>query len=159
MAIRDDLQIDWDSSPRIVETTSSIDTLTIQDIYDTLRDMASKPAAMDDIEIVDAGGKEGGVVALTMTLRNAQMKFKNTGTPRLCKITGGNLFAVDSDGYDMSPVAYNTNVTVSYAQSTAAAMAQDADIDSIKATVDSLQDDLEVVHGLGLWENRRGIFK
>jgi hypothetical protein len=159
MTIRGDLQIDWDSSPRIVETTSSVDTLTIQDIYDTLRDMASQPAAMDDTEIVDAGGKEGGVVALTMTLKNAQIKFKDTGTPRLCKITGGNLFAVDSDGYDMSPVAYNSNVTVSYAQSTAAALAQSDTIEDIKDTVDTIPSGLASVHGTGLWEKKRGIFR
>ena len=158
MTIQSYITVDWTPSPRIVniETVSEV---TIQDTYDTLRDIASKPPAMDDTEIVDAGGKEGGVVAITMTLKNAQLKFENTGSPRSCKVTGGNLFAIDANGADMSPIAYNTNVTVGYAQSTAAALAQDTDIDSIKATVDTLQSDLEVVHGLGLWEKRRGIFK
>lgn len=115
-----------------------MDEVTVQDLLDTLRDLAAKPEAMDDDEIVDAGGKEAGVVAVTMTLFNAQVKFTDTGSPRLCKISGGNIFAKDVVGSYMSPVAYNTNVTVAYAQSTAAALVQDADIDAIKVKTDNL---------------------
>lgn len=125
MSFRSDIEIDWGVSPRLVKITSASDLLTIQDAYDTLRILAAYAEAMDDPEIVDAGGKEGGIVAVTMTLKNAQVKFKDTGTPRLCKVTGGNLFAVDENGQNMAPVAYTPNVTVAYAQSTAAALVAD----------------------------------
>jgi len=125
---------------------------------------------MDDMEIVDAGGKEGGVVAITMTLKNAQIQFQDTGTPRLCKVLGGNLFALDVDGYDINPIAYNTNVTATFAQSTAAALLWDDDIDTILArigiptstiasdledvqvTVGGLHPELKTEHGTGSWE-------
>ena len=153
MSIRGDITIDWGASPRIIDVNSGSGELTIQDLYDTVRSLADDPEAMDDDDIIDAGGKEGGLVAVTVTLKNAKVKFQNTGTPRLCKILGGNLFAIDGDGYDMNPIAYNTNVTATFAQSTAAALVQDADIDAIKARVDSgLQVDLETVHGAGSWE-------
>jgi len=137
----------------------TVSEVTVQDIYDTLRDLCAYDVAMDDDDIVDAGGKEGGVVAVTMTLKNAQVKFENTGTPRLCKVSGGNLFAIDTNGDDMAPIAYNTNVTVSYAQSTAAALAQSAEIDSIKGTVEAMPAVLSTSHGASLWEKKRGIFK
>jgi len=177
MAILEEITVDWDVSPRIVNVNSGTGELTIQDLYDKLRYLASQPDAMDDAEIVDAGGKEGGVVAITMTLKNAQIKFQDTGTPRLCKVLGGNLFALDVDGYDINPIAYNTNVTATFAQSTAAALVQDADIDTImtrigvptstlasglddiQSTVNVLHPELKTEHGSGLWEKRRGIFK
>ena len=172
MTIQSYITVDWDSSPRIVNV-ATVASVTVQDLYDSLRDIAAHNLAMDDDDIVDAGGKEGGVVGITMTLKNAQVKFENTGTPRLCKVSGGNLFAVDTNGDDMSPIAYNTNVTVGYAQSTAAAMAQDADIDTILAIIgtptstiasdldyiESQVDALPQTHGTGLWEKKRGIFK
>lgn len=122
MAFRDDITIDWSQSPRIIETTSSSDEITIQDLYDTLRTLAAYPEALDDDEIVDAGGLEAGIVGLTMTLKNALLKFKNTGSPRVCKVSGGNIFAVDAIGDYMCPIVYNTNVTVAYAQSTSATL-------------------------------------
>jgi len=94
-----------------------------------------------------------------MTLKNAQIKFQDTGTPRLCKVLGGNLFALDENGYDMNPIAYNTNVTATFAQSTAAALVQDADIDTILETVETMPTELANTHGYNLWEKRRGIFK
>ena len=172
MTIQSYITVDWDSSPRIVNVVT-VSNVTVQDIYDTLRDICAHDVAMDDDDIVDAGGKEGGVVGITMTLKNAQVKFENTGTPRICKVSGGNLFAIDTNGDDMAPIAYNTNVTASYAQSTAAAMAQSAEIDSILARIgeptstialdldyiESQVDALPQTHGTGLWEKKRGIFK
>lgn len=122
--IRSDISVDWAASPRIVVVTSSADNISIQDFYDTLRNIAAKEEAIDEDEIVDAGGKEGGLVAVTMMLYNALIKFKNTGIPRTCRVSGGNLFAVDVNGNDMFPIAYNDNVTVGYAQSTSASLIQ-----------------------------------
>ena len=57
----------------------------------------------------------------------------------------------------------NEDITIkrqkAYAQSTAAALAQDADIDTIKETVESMPTVLSTQHGTNLWEKRRGIFK
>lgn len=155
MSIRQDLTINWAVSPRIIEITSDSSAITVQDLYDTLRVLSHESEAIAYPEIVDAGGKEGGVVAVTMTLFNAQLKFKDTGTPRLCKVSGGNLFAVDESNEDMSPIAYNDNITVGYAQSVAPAMVvtgsgvTEQDKVDIKNAVAS---ELATVHGDSSWE-------
>jgi len=156
MSFRDDIAINWEVSPRIIEITSASDEITVQELYDTLRTLAAYSEALDDEEIVDAGGKEGGIVAVTMTLFSAQVKFKDTGTPRVCKISGGNLFAVDGGGNDMSPIAYSANVTVAYAQSTSATaielgeVAQEESVQHLiyvigEPTSPSISDDLDEI--------------
>jgi len=115
MAIRNDLTIDWAASPRIITVAAPSVELTMQDLYDTLRNLAAQPAAMDEAEITDGSGKEplgGGVlVGLTIKLLNAQAAFEARLGPSWveCNLTGGNLVAVDADGNAMSsvkPTAY-----------------------------------------------------
>lgn len=149
MTIQSYITVDWSQSPRIVNIATESE-VTVQDLYDTLRDLASKPEALDDDEIVDAGGKEGGLVAVTMTLKNAQVKFENTGAPRTCKIIGGNIFAVDVNGSDIPPIAYNANVNAIVIQSAGAALVQEDDVTLIKErlgvpTSPTISDDLDEI--------------
>jgi len=127
MSIREDLIIDWEVSPRIIEVAKNgteSTQLTIQDLYDTIRHLSAQPEAIDKPEIIDGSGKEelgGGVlVGLTIKLFNARVKFEDRSSPTICDISGGNLVAVDENGDIMNPIQYATNITVTYAQSSSA---------------------------------------
>ena len=129
MSIRNDITIDWDVSPRIIEISkegASPTEITVQDLYDTLRDMGVKIEAMDEPEIVDGSGKEilsaTESVGLTVKLLNAKVKFENRSVPTDCSISGGNLVAIDINGDPINPIQYATYVTVSYAKSTSASV-------------------------------------
>lgn len=126
MAIREDLTIDWEASPRIIEVVGT--PLTIQDLYDTLRTKAALPESMDDKEIIDGSGKDdlgdGVLVGLTVTLFNAKVRFSAKPSPTVCIISGGNLVAVDEGGDSMSPIAPSENVSVVLAQSTSASIVE-----------------------------------
>ena len=141
MTIRSDLTVNWTLSPRIIEVAAPSVSLNAQDLYDTLRDLASKPDALDDDEIVDAGGKEildaTRSVVITVTLKNAKVKFEDRSQWTVCEITG-NLVALDSGGQPMSPIEPAAYVTVDRAKDTAGVMLQDADINAIKAKTDNL---------------------
>jgi len=124
MSIRTDLTINWTVSPRIIEVADPSVSLTIQDLYDTLRDKAASDEAMGYDEIIDGSGKDdlggGTLVGLTIKLFNAKVKFANKSSPTVCTIGGGNLVAVDANGQSMSPIEPSANVSVVVAQSSSA---------------------------------------
>lgn len=115
MTIRSDLAINWGVSPRIITVATPSVELKAQDLYDTLRDLAAHYDAMDDDEIVDAGGKEyldaSRNVVLTVTLRNARVKFEDRATWTTCTISG-NLVALNSSGTPISPIEPAAYVTI-----------------------------------------------
>ena len=156
MSVRQDITINWAVSPRIIEVAAPSVSLTIQDLYDTVRSLSDDVSGIDEPEIIDGSGKEvlsaTELVGLTVKLLNAKVKFENRSSPTDCDISGGNLVALDASGQPMSPIQYATNVTVTYAKSSSATLVQDADIDTIKAKVNILQSELEAVHGAGSWE-------
>ncbi len=108
MAIRSDLTINWDASPRIITIDAPSTSITMQDLYDSMRDI--EPVQIDEEYIIDGAGGEplgGGVsVGLTLTLNNAQIAFEARPGPEYiqCYITGGNLVAVDENGDNISAV-------------------------------------------------------
>ena len=123
MAIRNDITIDWSLSPRIIEVSkdgASPTSLTVQDLYDTVRSLADDPAAIDDDEIIDAGGREtlsvSETVVLTVTLYNAKIKFEERTTWTICEILGGNVVAVDGNGYAMNPIEPSPHINVDRAK-------------------------------------------
>jgi len=144
MTYRSDVTIDWSVSPRIIEVASPSTEITIQDLYDTLRTLEAAAVSIDDSEIVSGAGKEnlgGGVlVGLTITLLNAQLSFEARIGPSftLCKVSGGNLVAVDSVGADMDAIYPTDYVTVSLALSSSATLIQSSDITDIKTKTDQL---------------------
>jgi hypothetical protein len=103
MAIRNDISIDWDTSPRIILVDAPSISVEMQDLIDTLRYLESQANAMDNPQLLDAAGKEflkgdGSLkVGLTVTLNNAQVAFEARGGPDwvLCEIAGGNVVAVE----------------------------------------------------------------
>lgn len=164
MSVRQDLTIDWMLSPRIIEVSGSSVALTIQDLYDTLRDKASLSLAMDDDEIIDGSGKDdlggGTLVGLTIKLLNAKVKFSNKSSPTVCTISGGNLIAVDADGNSMTPIEPSANVSVVIAQSSSATMIEtgvtgltEAE-STLLAVIADVQNDVEFLKKVegGKWE-------
>lgn len=131
MSIRSDLTINWSASPRIIEVAlggEESKKLTIQDLYDTIRNLGKSATAMAEPEIIDGSGKEvlseTEFVGLTVKLLNAKVKFADRTSATDCVILGGNLVAVNTAGEPMNPIQYADYVTVSYAKSTSAALVQ-----------------------------------
>ena len=127
MAIRGDVVIDWEVSPRIITVQAPSTAISMQDLLDTLRRLEAQPSAMDDPYIVDASGKEnlggGTKVGITVQLQNAKIGFSDRPGPEwvLCTLDGGNLVAVDVNGNDMDarhPTAYVTIDRTSSASAT-----------------------------------------
>lgn len=116
MTIRNDVSVDWGSSPRIITVAAPSTEITIQDLHDTLRDLEDRADDLTYDELVDSAGKEslgGGVyVGITMTLNNAQLAFEARGGPAFvqCNVSGGNLVAVDDVGANLDPI-YTTAYT------------------------------------------------
>lgn len=134
MAVRSDISVIWALSPRIIEVAAPSTEVTIQDLVDTLRTLESELGALDDDYLIDAFGKEelgGGVyVAVTLQLQNAKLRFQARSGPEwvACKVSGGNLVALDLLGDPMDPIAPSAYVTVTYAQAVSAALV-DVEID------------------------------
>lgn len=98
MAVRDDITVRWDLSPRIVFVAAPSTNVTIQDLYDTLRDLEDEPPEMIYPSIISAAGKEdlgGGVsVGLTATLQNAVLAFEG----RKLGTSSGTVTTADATG-------------------------------------------------------------
>lgn len=126
MAIRTDISINWDVSPRIITVDSPSVEITMQDLYDTLRSM--EPIQIDEPYIIAGAGKEplggGVVVGLTLSLNNALIAFEARSGPSyiLCRISGGNLVAFDflGDPVDspLSPTAFTSIVMANSSSAT-----------------------------------------
>jgi hypothetical protein len=86
MATRNDVNADYQPSPRVVEVAAPSTEITVQDLVDTLR--VSEEAFVEGLsfdKLIDAAGKEdlgGGVlVGITANLQNAQVSFEARRTP------------------------------------------------------------------------------
>ena len=121
---RDDINVDWDSSPRIIEVENPETELLVQDLYDTLCYLRALPENMDNADPVSGSGKEylgnNIYVGLTVTLLNAKIKFANKETPTLCVISGGNLVSINESGEPMNAIEPSANVSVQLSQSASA---------------------------------------
>jgi len=84
VAFRNDISVSFHESPRIIEIAAPSIVLTIQDLYDTLRELEDDLLNMDDKQTIIAAGKDtlgGGVeVGITATLQNAQVAFEGRTT-------------------------------------------------------------------------------
>lgn len=79
MAFRTDISVDWTVSPRRVTVAAPSAALTVQDLYDTLRQLEDDILNLVHSSIVSAAGKEplGGAnaVGVTVTLQDARVSF------------------------------------------------------------------------------------
>lgn len=110
MAVRNDVSINWFSSPRVITVQSPSTEISIQDLLDTCREAEDDLGNMVYNYLASAAGKEnlgGGVrVGITLTLQNAVLAFEARPGPTYvqCKVSGGNIVAIDSNGLDISPI-------------------------------------------------------
>ena len=124
--IRTDISINWDVSPRIITVEIPSTEITLQDLHDSCRSVEALFSGIDEPKLINSAGKEplgGGVeVGLTSTLQNAVVAFEARPGPDwvLCKITRGNLVAVDALGNDIDPRHPTAYVTVDRTASSSA---------------------------------------
>jgi len=85
MASRDDVDIDFNPSPRIATVDAPSTEFFAQDVVDTLRVGEETFRGISETKLLDAAGKEnlgGGVqVGITTTLQNTQIAFEGRTTP------------------------------------------------------------------------------
>lgn len=126
MAVLTSITVDWRQSPRLITVAAPVTSVSVQDLYDTLRDLEDEPVNLGYNHIISAGGKEpldvalGTAVGITATLLNAVIEFEARGTPTVCKVSGGNLVAQDADALPIDPIVFTTNVLAIIAQSSSA---------------------------------------
>lgn len=85
MAIRSDVKVLWNRSPRLIIVAAPSVEITIQDLHDTLRALEEEPANLSYPYIIGTSGKNdlggGKFVGLTAELRNARIAFEARTTP------------------------------------------------------------------------------
>ena len=86
MATRDDVVVDFNESPRIIQVAAPSTEITLQDLVDTLREIEEAfTLGITHPKLIDAFGKQdlgGGVlVGITGDLQNAQVSFEPRKTP------------------------------------------------------------------------------
>ena len=135
MAIRNDLTITWNASPRIITVDAPSVEVSCQDLLDSLRFLEAEASAMDDKVIVDAAGGEnlgaGTSVGLTVTLQNALIGFEARLGPTYeqCRVNGGNVVALQSDlatyfATPINPTAFTQVVRTASSSATTTSQAQ-----------------------------------
>jgi hypothetical protein len=134
MAVRNDLTVNWDVSPRVITVAAPSTEIIIQDLHDSCRFLESEPSAMDNPILIDTAGKEqlgGGVeVGLTSTLQNALVAFEARSGPTYeqCRVSGGNVISIDTAGNPLftpiSPTAFTQVVVTASSSATTANQAQ-----------------------------------
>jgi hypothetical protein len=85
MTARSDVNVDFTTSPRIIEVEAPSTELILQDLVDTLRDREDAFNGLSFTKLINAAGKEdlgGGVlVGITANLQDAQVSFEARDTP------------------------------------------------------------------------------
>ncbi len=136
MAVRSDVVIDWEVSPRIITVQAPSTTITVQDLNDTLRALEYSPNPGYNIHaedhILEAEGKfDLGTKLTGISLRflNAKISFEARAGPTWaeCSITGGNISAVDSVGNTIYPIEFTAFVAVAFESDTSAALLDPTD--------------------------------
>ena len=104
--------LSFDRVNKIVTVVSPDIELSIQELYDKVRDYEDEPGNLDLKNMISAGGKEdlgGGVsVGVTATLLDGWQVFFQL-TSQDTRISGGNLVALDAGGSNQSPIS-NANI-------------------------------------------------
>lgn len=109
MAIRGDVSVDFDQSPRVISIAAPSVTIEIQDLVDTLRFLEAEQTNLTYPSLLNASGKDNlgsGYTGITATLQNAVLSFEARPGPATaqCSVTGGNLVAVNAAGGSINPI-------------------------------------------------------
>jgi len=158
-------------SPRII-TVPEADgiEITIQSLVNQIRAWEDDQSNLCYPSLLSASGKEvldaETLVGITAQLLNAKVKFADRTIPTDCNIYGGNLVAIDADGYPMNAIQHAENITVTIAKSSSATLIQlpiieeiqygvaevQYQVANVQETVDAQPTVLAEVHGYGSWE-------
>lgn len=155
MAARDDITIDWTSSPRVLTVLAPSTSLTIQELIDTCRYLEAQPVAMSEDYLIDAYGKQqldvGLYVGMTAVLRNTVISFEARPGPTWakCKIKGGNIVALDENGVPMEPVLEEPYTSVVTELSTSAALIAGAEPPAPSEIAQAVWDEVMAAHTTG----------
>jgi len=129
MAVRSDITVDFSASPRIVTVAAPSTEVSLQDLYDTLRNIEATETGILYPQLLNAAGKQvlggGALVGMTLTLRNALLAFAARTGPgwALCSVGGGNLVAIDEVGAPLpSPLQPTAYTFATLTQSTSASL-------------------------------------
>lgn len=118
MTIRNDLSVDWEATPRIIEVASPSTEITIQDLVDTIREFEENLSNLCYPRLLDCAGKQylspGKYVGITVELQDARVKFEDRVSWTRCKVIGGNLvaYSISGDSTEAIEVSEFTQVTV-----------------------------------------------
>jgi hypothetical protein len=117
-------QFKFDPINKVITVLAPDTEVTVQDLINAIREWEAEHLEWE--KVADASGKEtiapGVQTAITVKLLGWRLKFEDRAEPTVCLVRGGNLLAVDEQGNYMYPIAPANNVTVTIAQSTAAAL-------------------------------------
>lgn len=120
------MELVFDKVNRHIIVKAPTTEVTVQELYNAIRDWEDDPENMSEAKVCDAVGKEplgGGLyTAVTLVLRGWKLKFEDRPEPTTCLVRGGNLLATNEHGNSVNPIAPSANVTVVIAQSTAASL-------------------------------------
>ncbi len=129
MAVRSDITINWETSPRLITVAAPSVQITIQDLVDTLRDAEDElNIGMQYSHIVNATGKQplgnNVFVGITAELQDAQLEFapRVGATYEIMTVIGGNLTAVDVIGDELNPINPTAFTQVNRVGDTSAAL-------------------------------------
>ncbi|MEM2293307.1 MAG: hypothetical protein QXX41_08530 [Nitrososphaerota archaeon] len=158
----------FDRINKVITVLAPDTEITIQELYNAIRDWEDDPENMSEAKVCDATGKDplgaGLYTAITLILRGWKLKFEDRTEPTACIVRGGNLLATDEYGNFVYPIAPSANVTVTITQSTAASLLAEwtqEDINYVKSQVSYIpptlpevptMDQLNQAHGSGSWE-------
>ncbi|MEM2249907.1 MAG: hypothetical protein QXD09_05405 [Candidatus Caldarchaeum sp.] len=150
------MELQFDKINKHIIVKAPTTEISIQELYNAIRDWEDDPENMSEAKVCDAAGKDplgaGLYTAITLILRGWKLKFEDRTEPTVCMVRGGNLLAVDEYGNFVCPIAPSTNVIVTIAQSTAASLLAEwtqNDINFVKTHVSYLSPDIvEVVDKL-----------
>jgi hypothetical protein len=132
MVVRSDIIFNWAASPRIITVLAPSTEITIQDLLDTCREAEDDLQNLIYSQIASASGKEnlggGTLVGLTVKLLDAVLAFEARPGPTYtqCRVSGGNLVAINFVGSDISPI-YPTAFTQILTTSSSSATLQELD--------------------------------
>jgi len=141
MAVRTDLTINWEASPRIITIASPSTEIVIQDLHDSLTTIEQSEEGITQAKLIDSAGKEdlggGTFVGVTAKLQNARLAFEARPSPTYvyCKVFDGNLVAIDANGDAIEPIETTAYVQVQLIQSVAAAIKAQSVSDTATQTV------------------------
>lgn len=130
MAVRTDIEINWDTSPRIITVLSASTEVTVQDIVDTAREAEDELVNMDNAVLVDpvnTGGKQdlgdGVQVDISCQLNDAQISFQNRAgtvlesgsiTTATAQSTSGTIALIDSGAYFLTSGSSRQDIVINW---------------------------------------------